>query len=248
MPIEALIDADGLVYAAGFACENESLGICLKTVDSMLYEIAAQTQADDAYLYLTGSTNFRDDIATIQKYKGNREGAKKPKWYKEIREHMQKAYQCIVSEGMEADDMLGIAMCSEAATQGDIECVCVSIDKDMLMIPGHHYNWKKKEHRLIDEKEALSNFLVQMLTGDSTDNIPGLYKLTGDKATAGRKQTVCNALYVGPEEAWGSVLRYYLTGTKPATEAQVEEIADLLWIKRGFDSSWRDIFEPTKEA
>lgn len=58
----------------------------------------------------------------------------------------------------------------------DIEepCVICSVDKDLLQIPGKHYNFVKKEFCEISEIEGLRNFYKQMLIGDPADNIFGV--------------------------------------------------------------------------
>lgn len=58
--------------------------------------------------------------------------------------------------------------------------VICSRDKDLHMVPGYHYSWgcgkqKEKEMWYVDELTGLKSFYKQLLTGDSTDNIPGLY-------------------------------------------------------------------------
>ena len=53
--------------------------------------------------------------------------------------------------------------------------VAVTIDKDLKTVPGWHYNPDKDiEVRYINETEADCFFAQQIITGDSTDGIPGL--------------------------------------------------------------------------
>ena len=42
------------------------------------------------------------------------------------------------------------------------------------MIPGWHYNFRKKEFYEIDESTGYYNLMKQILTGDATDNIQGI--------------------------------------------------------------------------
>ena|ERR1700682_6445528 len=54
-------------------------------------------------------------------------------------------------------------------------CCIVSIDKDLLQIPGMHFNFVKGLLYEIDEQEALKCFYRSILTGDlQVDNIPGI--------------------------------------------------------------------------
>ena len=53
-------------------------------------------------------------------------------------------------------------------------CIC-SIDKDLLQIPGRHYNFVDDVKSTVDIYEADNWFMTQVLSGDvSTDNIQGL--------------------------------------------------------------------------
>ena len=81
---------------------------------------------------------------------------------------------------MEADDL--VAIWAHEALDRKEEYVICGIDKDLLQIPGHHYNYGKDTWKLINEEEALHNLYLQCLTGDATDNIPGLKGIGPKKA------------------------------------------------------------------
>jgi len=121
---------------------------------------------------LSDRVTFRHKLATIRPYKGNRENSRKPYWGDAIRAHMYKYRDAAYVEDLEADDLCGIF-------QRD-DTVIVGVDKDLLTIPGAHYNWKKKEFMLINELEADRNFYTQLLEGDKVDNIPGLAYCTDE--------------------------------------------------------------------
>ena len=78
-------------------------------------------------------------------------------------------------EGEEADDQLSI----RCALKGD---TIATIDKDLNNTAGWHYNWQKDDLYCVGKIEADRNFYRQLLVGDSTDNIPGLFRITGTKA------------------------------------------------------------------
>ncbi len=50
----------------------------------------------------------------------------------------------------------------------------MSIDKDLLQVPGWHFNFRKNEYHFITELQGSYNLYTQVLTGDNADNIPGL--------------------------------------------------------------------------
>lgn len=74
---------------------------------------------------------------------------------------------------IESDDALALAM---HKYQQEYEVTLVHCDKDMYQIPGKHWNLRKSVEealKIITPKEAAINWAIQMLTGDSTDNILG---------------------------------------------------------------------------
>jgi 5'-3' exonuclease len=85
--------------------------------------------------FLVVVSNFRYDI--YPEYKANRKDMQRPKWLQVVREHLVTDWKATVTDGIEADDAMGIAQC----TEHDGDSMICSIDKDMLMIPGHHYNF-----------------------------------------------------------------------------------------------------------
>lgn len=162
---KALVDGDILVYRNAAATENEDENIAKWQLDQMIHRIMQETNAMSNVIYLTGSNNFRLEINP--EYKANRKDLPKPRHYSLLREHLVEAWNAKVTDGIEADDALGIDQCAEELT-----CIC-SIDKDLLMIPGQHYNFVKREFRLISPLEGLRNFYFQLIMGDRTDNIFG---------------------------------------------------------------------------
>jgi hypothetical protein len=136
-------------------------------------------------LFLTGTTNFRDDYARIRPYKGNRAEASRPVHYEAIRAYLTNRWGAVTVEGIEADDAL--AMMAHVHGYDPNEFCIVSMDKDLKTVPGRLYNFRKKGKpeamRIITPGEARMNFYRQMLTGDPTDNVLGCYK-TGAKTAA----------------------------------------------------------------
>lgn len=202
----------------------------LHNVNSLMDKIVGSINE----VYLTGKGNFRYDRATLKKYKGNRDKQAKPVHYDAIRSHLIHRWGAIVVDGMEADDMLGIRS-TELAAQGD-EPVIVSIDKDLLMIEGWHYDFVKDEKVYVSKLEAWRNFYKQCLTGDSTDNIPGIYG-TGPIG-ASRLLEQCNSpgemreiVAKAWEEAYPNGFERYDGSRCDAREA-FKEVAELLWIRR----------------
>jgi len=126
-----------------------------------------------------GKGNFRKDLAPDYK-------SKRPELDQKIKDKLNYLHKYAVSkgaiqaDGMEADDLVSI-WAYEAMESKDEYVIC-GIDKDLLQIPGHHYNYGKDTWQLINEEEALHNLYLQCLTGDTTDNIPGIKGIGPKKA------------------------------------------------------------------
>lgn len=185
-------------------------------------------------LFLTGKDNFRDKLATIKPYKGQRDPFQKPRHLQAVREFLVKKYGAEVVDGQEADDAMGIA----ATTPGNEDCIVCSIDKDLDMIPGAHYNWVKDIYYEIKPAAAWRNFYSQMLQGDTTDNIPGLSGV-GPK-TAAKILADCTT----PESMFGTVFREYYNrygrhyDKEHGLNEALLEIGNLLWIRRYNHLTW----------
>jgi hypothetical protein len=125
---------------------------------------------------------YRDKIATIRPYKGNRDPTHKPVHYDAIRDHLQAKYGSFVTRGIEADDAVSIFARNIYETGGE-SLVIATIDKDLDQIPGHHYNYMNKVFYAITPTEAERFFVYQILAGDATDNVIGVWKC-GESAAA----------------------------------------------------------------
>lgn len=117
--------------------------------------------------FTTRNGSFRDK--EFKGYKENRTDVRRPHHLEALKDYLQDKYGATTSNHgcFEADDML-------AMLQTDRTIIC-SIDKDLLQIPGYHFNWVKNKFIEISEEEGLRNLYTQMLTGDATDGIPGIY-------------------------------------------------------------------------
>lgn len=217
-----LVDADILVYRLGFAAaQDEPIEHTLHTVKLYLHNITEPFRQSRAELYLTGKENFRNKVATIRPYKGNRADKPKPQYYELIREYLIGVHGAFVVDFQEADDALGIRQMELRGTS-----VIVSIDKDLDMIPGWHYRFTDQELYYVDKLSADRNFFKQVLTGDITDNIPGIMGMgpkTAEKILAQADD---------PHGWLDLVVEEYKKGYKDKWESALNEMMQLLWIRR----------------
>jgi hypothetical protein len=225
--MNALLDADILCYRVGFATEDEHENTAIETMavfleDLLMFDLV---DTDDYELFLTGKTNFRNEVAVTVPYKGNRKDVKKPKHLPLLREYLQTAWGASVSDGQEADDDIAIR-----ATELGEESIIVSIDKDFMQVPGWHYNFVKKVKKHVTPEEGLHFFYKQILMGDSADNIKGIFRVGEKKATKMLADLKTEQ-------------QFYQCCVEGLGEERVLENARLLWLRRYPNQMW----EPPSE-
>ena len=150
------------------------------SIDYTMRNIEQETMADKMMVAIKGRGNFRNEIAAD--YKGTRKELH-PKVKEALNyghEYMCDKWEAVMANDMEADDL--VAIWAAEAREEEIDYYVVGIDKDLLQIPGNHYNFVKKEHRSVDLDEAHLLLMTQALTGDNADNIPGIKGIGPKKA------------------------------------------------------------------
>lgn len=179
----ALIDCDLICWEIGSAIHSEreeplTEEECIDKVKGRINSILYATQAGSWKGYITSDdkSNFRYSVATILPYKGNRAGVVKPDNYYFVRSWLLRSPHVREVFGYEADDAMSMEQCGYP----EGHTIICSRDKDLNMVPGWHYSWssggqKEKPVYFISEEDGLRNFYCQLMTGDNTDNILGLY-------------------------------------------------------------------------
>jgi hypothetical protein len=225
--MKALLDADTMAYRAAAACKDDTASVACYTVDSIVTDALLSCDSNDRWydtwqLFLTGKTNFRNDIAKTAPYKGNRTQPK-PAHLPAVRKHLVKHWNACISEGEEADDAIAIE-----ATKLQGRSVIISVDKDFLQIEGHFYNFVKKQHFFITKEEAIKNFYKQILTGDAADNIIGIRGIGPVKAERLLQDVV------DEEEMYRICIEAY-----EGNADRVIENGQLLWLRREKGQIWQ---------
>lgn len=219
----ALIDADIIVYEAAYRSQKSeewepgefthtaSLPEATKDFTNCVDFIMENTGASEKILALSDSdraANFRRRV--WPKYKEDRGavGRQRPLLFKALRQWVRANYNVKQKHGIEADDSLGILATVEHF--GDLppvnERIVCSIDKDLLTIPGFHFNWRKPDDGVFEQTEdvAYGYFMCQTLMGDSTDGYPGCTKIGPVKAVR-----ILGDLE--PKDMWAAVLATFET-------------------------------------
>lgn len=247
----ALIDADLLAYECGGLKGEDGeflpFEMCWSNCQSKIEGMISATSATDYMVYLSSPTikTWRYDRASILPYKGKRAGSEKPKHWESIRYNLPIHYKCTIAEFMEADDAISIQQYSDityayamGSGQDDCNTVICSRDKDLDMVPGWHYGWPTttcKERPLWFQSElgGLRCFYKQLLTGDTTDSVLGLYNV-GDKAACVQRLKNCDDersmfdnVWVEYEKRFGNYAKDFML-----------ENGQLLWMQRTSDDRW----------
>ncbi len=177
-----LVDGDIFSYRAAYSSRDGTPEEAIAKVDDILHHVKERLDPyginRDFRVFLTGKGNFRYEVAKTAEYKGNRKTVEKPIHLPAVRNHLLLKYNSRLSEGEEADDLIAIA----ATAIGPKKCIIVSTDKDFNQLEATIYNPFHDTITVIDKWTGLVNFYTQVLTGDTVDNIKGIYKVGPVKA------------------------------------------------------------------
>lgn len=194
--------------------ESAAISIAKRNLEFILTEL----KVSEYEAYLTGEGNYREKIAVSKPYKGNRT-ADKPVHYAAVKEWYMSSANAVLISGKEADDMMGI----RATT--DIHNIICTIDKDLNQVPGLHFDWNLMKKYRVNKPDADRFFITQLITGDNTDNIPGLPR-AGEKFALELRESSKN----NNVEFFDQTLAAYFK--KGYNTEYIEEQGRLLWIQR----------------
>ena len=77
-------------------------------VDQRIQSIIEAVGANAYEVYLTGPGNYRDWVATLRPYKGQRVGLQKPYHWETVSRRLKEHWGAVTFNGIEADDWLGV--------------------------------------------------------------------------------------------------------------------------------------------
>ena len=219
---------------------------CQFIIDNKLRECMQVNDCHDIRVFLTPKTTFRHALAVTKEYKGNRKDTPKPVYKDEITKYLKESWGAETGDNIEADDLLGINQ-----TTNTVIC---SNDKDLRMIPGEHYNFAPKKEdeqqfHLMDELGGDRWFFVQLIAGDSTDNIQGIPGYGVAKA----EKIVDEFLDDGDWHGLAGEIEELYCQHYPANYREaLEEHAALVWILHAGETpetaGWRDLLHEVSEA
>lgn len=240
--MHALVDSDTIVFASAVSANESPEWVALSRCKTMLENILEAVKPSTFTLYVSAGNNFRKEIDPS--YKANRKDMPVPVHRQACHDYLMSEWGAIGCIDYEADDACGVHQCYDGST------VIVGIDKDLLQIPGVHYQWpiirkgvvvRAGRFLEISEEEGFRNFFTQVLTGDVSDNIKGVDGIGPKKAA--KLLAECKTeeeMYVVVENCYRQVIQdeYKNTDMVLYVEAlrkqfkRLETNLNLLWIWR----------------
>jgi len=223
------IDKDVEDFIIETEIEVESEYAAIHNIEAIMGALISNAGGGDYTVYVGGDGNFRYDINP--EYKAGR--PPRPVHYDIVKKYLIERYAAEVVDGMEVDDKVSMEQWKAYDPMDDVEhrdasTMIVTIDKDLDMVPGYHYNWIKQEKYFITGEEGERNFYTQLLTGDRTDNIHGLVGV-GPKTAA----TLLEGATTSQE-----LFEVCKTAYKSAGRDDIETVARQIWMSKNEPNDW----------
>ena len=229
-----ILDGDTVAFACAASAEDaEAPWVATSRAQQMIENILLANETNNIEVWLSGPENFRYKV--YPEYKANRIGAYRPKWEKAVKNYLVEKWHANWSQGVEADDMVGRRLI-EIGTNG----VLAGIDKDLDQIYGWHYNWpltrkgeviREARRYYVTPEMGDRWFWMQLLMGDSTDNIPGLKGIGPKKAEAAFKNCESN------------LECYEIAQAMYSCEEELDMNAQCIYIQRKEGDTWRNLLD-----
>jgi hypothetical protein len=179
-PRTAILDGDILAYRAAFWADSEGPEwLELRMADDLKRWTPEGVDEVIVALSCRRDDNFRRDY--YPDYKAHRNERPSPETLPDALAWLNDNATCLRKPRIEADDLIGM-------WQSGGKAIGVTIDKDLKQVPG--WNWypqvdpaePRAEIMYTSLEDADKAFYKQWITGDSTDNIPGVWKVGPAKA------------------------------------------------------------------
>jgi len=241
-----IVDGDYLAY---FCAGNDETtpGDARQRAATRLGNMRTMAGCEKIVVHLTSPGSTKGDryiIATVRPYQGKR-GAGHPKNWQYLRDWLDSYKGDLFTTKTwgtrEADD----GMAYHAVTLGVDKAVIATADKDLRMVPAWHLDWRtyqmtrlNSEFCVIGENEKVYGhkwFWLQVLQGDSADDIPGLPKYVADgkakligEKTAEKFLSECHT----DEQAAHVVAALYASYYGEDWPDRLAEQMALLWMRR----------------
>jgi len=189
-------------------------------IKDKLEYIMQQTGTSDYELHFTGNLRSSFRYKLYDMYKGNRKGGRAPTGLHDtkIRWVENNPSKCFIWDEWEADDIV-----VSLRRDNPNKYIMAAVDKDVLYsLPGRHFNYYTSAKYGIDMKwvevdklQAMKHHYIQALTGDSSDNIPGLNGIGAKRANKILEDCI------DPVCMWEAVVEAYESKGKSVVDALI---------------------------
>lgn len=270
----ALIDADLIAYRAAFRGQKDidwdgdgdittdaDIDVVRASVDELITEWKGLVKCDGVQLVQSDPErrSFRKTYVW-EGYKRQRQPASRPALLKQAEAYIRERFTAIYRPWLEGDDILGLL-----TTRAPDQYVIVSMDKDMLTVPGRvcivgHTPELTRKFQL-SEADANLNWMRQVVTGDPSDGYRGAPGVGAVKAQDYVKAGTLADMWQGVVEAyiyaWNERPRFrdrWVHPEEPAKEALMTarlsrvlraddkiENRVRLWSAPGEEETWIDL-------
>lgn len=247
------LDADGLAY---YCAGNDEtlLGEARERTATKIATMQRASQAGNVVLLLTGSGShkgYRYAVARVKAYQGTRASSRRPANWKGLRDLLEQGVLGVpqIDFDREADDRF--AQYGHADPENT---VIGTQDKDMRMVPGWHIDWVDNRMRYLapgvydsvmnDKQYGIKWFWLQMLHGDTADNIPGLPLAKVNNKLVKVGEVTAGKMLAGTQsnrDAARAVYDAYHSYYGERALVEMLEQAVLLWMRKCSDASWDDV-------
>ena len=217
----ALIDGDIVAYKSAYV-STDSFGeqeiydpLAVETNVGLIVQEWSQLAKGRPVVCLSDDSHryFRHKI--YPNYKGNRDDRERPKALGHAYDCLKKNFDFVQYDGLEADDVMGILAGSTELS----DPVIVSIDKDMLTIPGKVLNPNKLRRPIRVSKAAADRMMLKpALMGARTDGYPGVEGIGPVKA-----EKIIEA-HADIRSAWQAVVETFGNETDALTMTRLARI------------------------
>jgi DNA polymerase-1 len=259
-----LVDGDGLAYYCA-GNDDTSAGEARERLVDKVRSAQKQVGAESVKILLTASGSHKGHryaIARVKPYQAQRAGSRRPVNWQALRDFMfsnELPFNAEATAVAEADDLFGYH-----AYRNPGHTVIYTQDKDMRMLPGMHLDWVNHRVHTVEWQQQMDGwvtahssefndkqygprwFWLQMLQGDTADNIPGLPKYLARDVFKPVGEVTADKLLTTPMIGEGyanTVAAYYKSYYGERWLVEMIEQACLLWMRR-CPEDWDDCINP----
>jgi hypothetical protein len=276
-----LVDGDGLCYYCA-GNDDTDVGKARANLIDKVQRAGDLVGAEVRRILVTGAGSHKGHryaIARVKPYQGQRVGSRRPKNWEALRDLLAggiRGMDIQTTYSAEADDLFGYY-----AYNYPDDVVINTQDKDMRMLPGQHLDWVSNRLHKVEYTNSVVRqeyiafnrvvhssmfndlqygprwFWLQMLHGDSADNIPGLplatIKYGGSKVDpmyslnkvgeAAALKILAGTETQHPASVGYEVAAAYHSYYGDRWLVEMLEQACLLWMRR-YPDRWDDCAEP----